>query len=80
MRGIKANTEPLRIADMADDVREVFEPVTETRALAGGGFKREARLHLRDPGKNAVDRGNDFLQPGFFSRAEMCTWVKDEKG
>src|SRR5437867_4212790 len=64
VRGVEADAEPFRLAHVRQNVGEMVEGMTERGALTRGCFERDARLHLRDAGEDAVDRPNHLLQPG----------------
>ena len=79
MRGIETNTEPFRLADIGNDVGEMFEAMAEARTLAGGRFERDARFHFRNPAKTRSIDCDDSRQAGFFARAEMRAWMQNQK-
>jgi len=76
---IDANAEPFGLAHIANDVRNLFEAMTETRALASRSFERDLRFHPWDYTPHRIDRCGDFLQPGFFAGAEVCAGMHNKK-
>ena len=55
MRRVETNAEAFRLAHVGNDVRDLFEAIAETRALAGGRFERDFRFRLWQDGVHRVD-------------------------
>src|SRR2546423_9553277 len=77
--GIKANTQPFRLAHIVNDVRDLFEAMTKARALASCGFERDLRFHVWNHAPDPIDRRSDLLQAGFITCAEWCAGMYDQK-
>src|SRR5437016_2440592 len=71
VRGVEANTKPLRLARVGDDVSDLFEGVAETRALAGGRFQSDFRFHLPHHAEHGVERRHDLVEACLFACAEV---------
>lgn len=77
MRRIETNAEPLRLAHVLDDVRELLKLITQARALTRGRLERDPGFRLREQGMDGVDRADDLLQAGFLTGAEMGARMED---
>ena len=79
MCGVETNTQPLRLAHATDDVSEMLEFVSNTRALAGRCFESNSRLHFGNARVHAINRSDNFLEPSFFTCAKMRARMQHEE-
>ena len=47
--------------------------------MSGSCFERDPRPHLWNFSKHAIDRRDDFFEPGFFAGAEVGTGMQNQK-
>src|SRR5262249_18015401 len=76
---VEANAKPLGFAHVLNDVSELFEAMTETRALAGRGLERDLRFQFPFFSKHGIDRQDSLFETGFFAGAEMRAGMKNQK-
>src|SRR4051812_36318185 len=69
--GIETNTKALRLVHVHDDVCEMLEAMSKTRALPSSGFERDLCFHFWDHPKNRVDRLHNPIQAGFFTSGHV---------
>ena len=55
MRGVEAHAQPVRLAHVRNDVREMLEPMTDARTLAGCNLERDFRFHFWTLPKHLLD-------------------------
>jgi hypothetical protein len=77
--GVEADAEAARIFNALKNFAEMFDAVPEAASLAGGVFESDADGRHFCDGENFVEAGNDILDAGFFTRAEMRAGMHDQK-
>ena len=79
MRGIDADTEPLRLAAAAQDESQFLEGPAERRSLASRRFQRNARLNFRNHAADRVKTRHNFLESRFDATTHVRARMQHEK-
>ena len=79
VRGVQANTEPLRLLDAPENIGEVADAVSKAGALPGGVLERDSHRRFFRGTKDAIERLGDALHAPVVALAKVRAGMQHEE-
>ena len=77
--GIYADSEPFRLVHQLENLRQLFKPIAEVRALTRCRFKRDSDFASTRLSEDFIEAVGDGFQPGAFPGAQMRAGVHHDE-